>query len=111
MPSNVTQRAGRMVPSPPASATSCGDGVSHAAAAVEHDVRWLEIPVQEPFVMHRRQGAAEFTRDLDRLFLRQPAEAPQCPGQVLAIDVFHGQCRLTVDLGEIVDAARIWMTD
>src|SRR5256885_991664 len=91
----------------PAAATLSGEGVSpaatadaggeaevgdlRAAAAVNHDVGGLQVPVQHSLVVRRGESRAELVRDLDCLVRRKPADAPQQRGQVLAVDVLHGE--------------------
>ena len=61
-------------------------GDARAAATVEHDVARLEIAVQDAELVRRGEPGAELARDLRRLLGRQPADATEQRGQVLAVD-------------------------
>ena len=61
--------------------------------AVDHHVGRLEVAMQHAALVRRREAGAELPRDLDRLVLRQPADAPQQRRQVLAVDVLHREER------------------
>jgi hypothetical protein len=45
------------------------------SAAVDHDVGRLQIAVENPLLMSRRETGAKLPRDLDRLVLWKPADA------------------------------------
>ena len=82
-----------------------------SAAAVEHDVGRLEVAVQHALVVRGRQAGAQLPRDLDRLVRRQPADAAEQGGEVLAVDVLHRQEVLAVGLADVVDAADVGVRD
>ena len=86
-------------------------GDPHAAAAVEHDVGGLQVAVQDAPVVRRGEPGAELPRDLERLVRRQPADAPQQRGEVLAVHVLHREEVLAVDLADVVDAADVGVRD
>ena len=64
-----------------------------------------------PLVVRRGQPRAELPRDLDRLVLREPADAAQQRGQVFAVDVLHREEVPPVDLADVVDAADVGVRD
>ena len=67
--------------------TEVGD--AQLALPVEHDVARLQIAMHHAFVVRGGQAGAELAGDLQRLVLRQPPDAPQQRGQILAVHVFH----------------------
>ncbi len=50
-------------------------GDARAAAAVDHDVGGLQVPVQHALVVRRGQARAELARDVERLVRGKPADA------------------------------------
>ena len=64
-----------------------------------------------PALVRRGEPGAELARDLERLVRRQPADAPQQRGEVLAVHVLHREEVLAVDLADVVDAADVGMRD
>ena len=79
------------------------------AGAVEHDVGRLQVAMQDAALVRRREARAELPRDLERLVLRQPADAAQQRREILAVHVLHRQEQLPVDLADVVDAADVGM--
>ena len=77
------------------------------ARAVEHDVRRLQVAMEDAPLVRRGQPGAELPRDLERLVLGQPADAAQQRRQVLAVHVLHREEQLAVDLADVVDAADV----
>ena len=57
--------------------------------AVEHHVGRLQIAMQDAALVRRGEAGAELPRDLDRLVLRQPADASQQRREIFAVDVLH----------------------
>jgi hypothetical protein len=55
--------------------TEVGD--SYFAAAVEHDVRGLQIAMKDPAIVCRGETSAHLPNDLDRLIGREPPDPPQ----------------------------------
>ena len=86
-------------------------GDLRAAAAVDHDVAGLQVPVQHALVVRRAEARAHLARDLDRLVGRKPPDAPQQRGQVLAVDVLHREEVPSLDLADVVDAADVGVRD
>ena len=80
-------------------------GDADVALAVEHDVRGLEVPVQDALLVGGGEAGAELARDLERLVGRQPADAPQERGEVLAVHELHGQEEVALRFPHVVDAA------
>ncbi len=54
---------------------------------------------------------AELVRELERLVLRQPSDAPQQRGQVLAVHVLHRHERQAVGLADVVHATDVLVGD
>jgi hypothetical protein len=73
--------------------------------AVEHDVGWLEIPVQDARVMRRRQPGAQLPGDPDCFVSGQPADAAQERGEVFPVDVLHRQELLSAEFADVEDPA------
>ena len=86
-------------------------GDLRAAAAVDHDVAGLEVAVQHALVVRRGEARAHLARDLDRLVLGKPPDAAQERGQILAVDVLHGEEVPPLDLADVVDAADVGVRD
>ena len=86
-------------------------GEAHVPLAVDHHVRRLEVAVQHATFVRRRQAGAQLPRHLDRLVLRQPPDAAQQRGEVLAVDVLHREVRPAVDLADVVHAADVLVGD
>ena len=64
-------------------------GDAQPALPVEHDIARLQIAVHYAFVVRGSQSGAELAGDFQRFVVRQPPDAPQQRGQILAADVFH----------------------
>jgi hypothetical protein len=84
-------------------------GQAQLPARIEHHVRGLEIAVQDAFLVGGGQACAQLARNLQPLVRRQPADAAEQRGQVLAVDVLHRQEDDAVDLADVVDAADVRM--
>ena len=76
-------------------------GDSSAAAAVDHHVGRLQVAMQNALIVGRGKAGAELARDLQRLLVGQAADPPQQRGEVLAVDVLHGDEVLTLELSPI----------
>src|SRR6185369_389499 len=81
------------------------------ARAVEHDVRGLEVAMENPFLVRGAQPGAELARHVQGLGVRKPSDPTEKGRQVLAVDVLHRQVRQSVGLADVVDAADVWMRD
>ena len=57
--------------------------------------------------MRGREARTQLAGDLDRLALRQAANAAQERSEVLAVDVLHRQEVAMVDLTDVEDAAHV----
>ena len=57
--------------------------------------------------MRRGDAGAELARELDRLVLRDAADAAQQRRQVFAVDVFHRQETAAVGVAEVVEPAHV----
>jgi hypothetical protein len=76
---------------------------------VDQHVGRLQIAMQNFSVVCGRETSAELTRELERLVGWQSADAPQQRGEILAVDVFHGEEVLATGFADVVDAAHIRM--
>jgi hypothetical protein len=83
----------------------------HVAAAVEHHVRGLEVTVEDTLVVRGGEARADLPRHLQRLVRRQPADAAEERGQILAVHVLHGEERPPVRLADVVHAADVRVRD
>ena len=77
--------------------------------SIEHDVGGFQVAMQNALGMSRRQSGTQVPANVQRLVRREPPNAPQERSQVFAVDIFHGEKYLAVDVAHIVDAANIWM--
>ena len=98
----------------PASPSPAGDRQPEVhdprpAPAVHHDVRGLEIPVQDAALVGRGEAGAELARDLERLGLREPADPAQQRGEVFPVHVLHREEVAPVRLADVVHAADVRM--
>src|SRR5271166_6383244 len=84
---------------------------AHPAPPVDHDVGWLQIAVQNTVLVGGAQTGANLTGNLKSFFTGRTAHPPQYRGQVLAIDVLHGEEVLPVEMTDVEDAADIGMRD
>jgi hypothetical protein len=82
-------------------------GNSQLAAAIDHYVPWLEITMKHALRVGCGESGAHLPRKFRRFVGRQAADAPEQAGQILAVDVLHGQVRLPLDLANVVNAAHI----
>ena len=87
----VGGRAGPHVLDRPDGRRQAKVGQPQLATAVDHHVGRLQVPVDHPAVVGRRQARAELPGRLDPLLLRQPADALQQVREVLAVDILHRQ--------------------
>ena len=86
-------------------------GDHHLAAAVEHDIGWFQIAMEDALGVRGGEAGAQLARDFDSFVRWQSADAAQQRAEIFAVDVFHRQIRLAFDLAEIVHAADIGMRD
>ncbi len=63
------------------------------------------------FIVRGREACAELARDFERLIPRQPPDAPQQRGQILAVHVFHRQIGGALGFADIVHTADVRMRD
>ena len=82
-------------------------GDADVAVAVEHDVGRLQVAVQHAALVRGGDARAELPRDLNRLVLRDAADAAEQRGQILAVDVLHRQEAAAVGFAEVVEAADV----
>ena len=81
------------------------------AAAVDHDVGWFQVAMQDAFFVRGGETGADLPRDFDGLIHRQPADAAQQHRQVLAIDILHRDELEAIDLADVVYAAHVGVRD
>ena len=86
-------------------------GDADLAGAVEHDVRGLQIAMDDAALVRRGEPGADLARDLERAIFGEAADAPQQRREILAVDVLHRQERAAVDLVDVVDAADVRVRD
>ncbi len=86
-------------------------GDDHLAAAVDHDIGWLEVTVEDALGMRGGESRAEASRDLGGFIYRKASNAAEQGGEVFAIHVLHGDERLAFELADIVHPADIRMRD
>ena len=79
--------------------------------AVDHHVGRLEIAVQHAAFVRGGDAGAQLARELDRLVLRDPADASQQRGEVLAVDVLHREEAAAVGFAEVVEADDVLVRD
>ena len=82
-------------------------GDPHAAGAVEHDVRRLQIAVDDVALVRRREAGADLPRDLETAIFREAPDPPEERRQIFAVHVLHRQERAAVALVDVVDAADV----
>jgi hypothetical protein len=63
--------------------------------------------VQHALVVRGREARTQLPGDLDRLVLRQAANATRERSEVLAADVLHRQEVAIIDLTDVEDAAHV----
>ena len=83
----------------------------HAAAPVEHDVRGLEVAVEDALLVRRVQARAELARDLDGLVDGETPDPLEQRREVLAVHVLHREEVAAFDLADVVDAADVRVRD
>ncbi len=64
-----------------------------------------------PLVWAAAKSGAELARDVERLIFGQASDAPQQRSQVFAVDIFHGEEGVALDVAHVVDAANVGMRD
>ena len=84
-------------------------GEEHLAAAIQHDVRGLQVAVEDALLVRGGEPGAEFARDFEGLIGGQPANPAEQGAEVFAIHVLHGEEILTLQLAEVIDAADVGM--
>jgi hypothetical protein len=77
------------------------------AGAVEHDVRRLEVAVDDTAGVRGHQPGAQRVRHLHALVLRQPPDPLEERRQVLAVDELHRDEGDAVGLTDVVDPADV----
>src|SRR6202008_3074892 len=67
--------------------------------------------MQDSFGMRGHESRGDAARDVDCFVVRQPSDAPQQLGQILAVDVLHRHEVRAFPIDDVVDAADIRMRD
>ncbi len=75
--------------------------------AVEHDVRRLQIAMDDVAFVRGGEAGANLPRNLERAVFGETADAAEQRCEILAVDVFHRQEGAAVDLVDVVDAADV----
>ena len=83
----------------------------HPASPVDHDVGGLQIAVQNAVFVGGAQTGANLPGNLKSFFTGRTAHPSQDRGQIFAVDVFHGEEVLSVEMTDVEDAADIGMRD
>ena len=77
----------------------------------DHDVLGLEIAMDDSELVRRGQRVGNLHRDVRGARCRNGAEALDCRGERLALDVFHRQVQYAVALAEVVDLRDVRVID
>ena len=83
----------------------------HPPAAVEHDVRRLEVAVEDALLVRGVEARAELPRDVDRLVHGQVADPLEEGREVFAVHVLHREKMAALDLADVVNAADVRVRD
>jgi hypothetical protein len=94
----------------PASARDAGP-YHDAAGPREHQVRRLDVPVDEPRGVDRLEPRQELRGELARLLQPQGAAFPQHVGERHAVDELHRHELQALELREIEDPAHVRRDD
>ena len=86
-------------------------GDAGPASTVDHHIGRLEVAVRQPPLVNRVKPAAQIARHVQRLRVRQPADAPQERLQILAVDVLHDDGRAGLEVDDVVKPADVRMGD
>ena len=89
--------------------TEVGD--PHAARAVDHHVRGLQIPVDDAPLVGGAESRAHLAGQFERALDRESPDAAQERRQFLAVHVFHREECVAVDLVDVVYAADVRVRD
>ena len=82
-------------------------GDADVAVAVDHHVGRLQVAMQHAALVRRGDAGAQLPRELDRLVLRDAADAAEQRGQILAVHVLHRQEAAAVGVAEVVEPADV----
>jgi hypothetical protein len=101
---HVGRRAGNLADAVCTALQACQAEVGDArlAPAIDHDVGRLQISVQYPLLVSRRQTRSKLLGNLDALVPGQTPDATQQTFQVLAIDKLHRQKVLAIHLVDVI---------
>jgi hypothetical protein len=95
-------------------ACPCGEAEVHdpdTPAAIEHDVRGLQIAVQHAVRVRGGQSRTDLPGDVERLLEWHSADALTDRGQCLPVHVLHRQVLPALDLADIEHAADVGVGD
>jgi hypothetical protein len=84
---------------------------AHVSFAVNHDVRRLQVSVQDAVGVRGRESRAELARNLYGLIRRKPPYALQERCQLLSLYELHREKMVAVDFAYVVNAADVAMRD
>ena len=86
-------------------------GDARGPAAIDHHVGRLQIAMDDSQAVGSGESGAEIAGDVECLVVREFSNAPQKRGEVLAIDVLHGDEVMAFPLHHVVKAADVGMRD
>ena len=84
-------------------------GDADGAAPVNHHVVRLEVAVEHPFVVGGGQSHTKLPRNLDGLVLGKAPDLSNQSGQILAVNVLHGEEVLALNFPDVIDPADVGM--
>jgi hypothetical protein len=86
-------------------------GDAQLAPAVEHQIRRLQIAVEDSAIVRGREPGTELPREIERLVGRQATDPLRERREIFAVDVLHREKRQAVHFADVVDAADVRMRD
>ena len=76
---------------------------------VDHDVRRLQVAMQHSFLVRRSQPGRKLSRDIERFLIGKVSDAFDEGSQIFAIDVFHREKVLSLEVRDVVHATNVGM--
>ena len=81
------------------------------ARRVQHDVRRLEIAVDDAALVGGGETRGKLPRQLERPVFRKAADAFERRCEIFAVDVLHREVQIAFDLADVVDATDVGVRD